>query len=104
MSKANLSTDGGLPIGLRSEFYSVFSANADDAQPIDLSGAREVIFQMDSSQMDGWLTGDDGPLGSAQQFFMANRGPAIVFHSNDDRLYFRSTSAAPANLFVWVIR
>jgi hypothetical protein len=106
MSKANLTTDGGIPIGLRSEFYTVFSANAADVRPIDLSGAREVIFQMSPSQANGWLTGNDGPLGSGQQFYMTSLdSKAIVHHSNDDRLYFRSQDGAnPATLFVWVIR
>lgn len=84
----------------------VFSANTADVQPIDLSGAREVIFQMNPAQANGWLTGDNGPLGTGQQFYMTSAdSKAIVHHSNDDRLYFRSQDGAnPATLFVWVIR
>ena len=105
MLKANLTTDGGVPIGT-SEFYSIFSANSADVQPVDLQGAREVIFQMRPEQSNGWLTGDEGPLGSAQQFHLqALNARPIVFHSNDGRLYFRSQDGAnPATLYVWVIR
>lgn len=84
----------------------MFSANSADVQPVDLQGAREVIFQMRPDQQNGWLTSDEGPLGSAQQFWLeANTANAIVFHSDDGRLYFRSQDGAnPATLFVWVIR
>lgn len=106
MLKANPTTDGVIPIGVRSEFYLVFSANSADIQAIDLSGAREVIFQMNPTQQNGWLTGDNGPLGSAQQFWLeAQTSNPIVHHSNDDRLYFRSQDGAnSATLYVWVIR
>ena len=106
MSKANLLTDGGIPIGAKSEFYVVFSGKVTDIQPIDLQGAKEVIFQMRPDQQNGWLTSDDGPIGSGQQFWLeAQTSNPIVFHSNDGRLYFRSQDGAnPATLFVWVIR
>ena len=103
MLKATRSTDGGVSHRFKKR---VFSANADDVQPVDLQGAREVIFQMRPDQSSGWLTGDKGPLGSAQQFWLQSLDAVpIVFHSNDGRLYFRSQDGAnPATLFVWVIR
>jgi len=104
MSKANLSTDGGIPIGLRSEFYIVTSSGVGDYQPIDLSGAREVVFRMNPNTADGWLSNQQSLGGGVEMALFATDQP-IVMHSNDDRLWFVSQDAVtPANLYVWVIR
>ena len=89
---------------VKSEFYVVFSANNADIVPIDLSGAKEVVFYV-ANGPDGWLTSDTGPLGRGKQFPISARGPSLVVHSDDDRLYWRSADLAQGvSLFVWVIR
>ena len=51
MSKASLSTDGGVPIGYKkSEFYTLTSSGKGDYVPIDLEGALEVVLRMDNSE------------------------------------------------------
>lgn len=104
MLKANRITDGGIPIGLRSEFYTVSSNDNGDYQSIDLSGAREVSFMVDTALGNGgFLTNE--PYANSDRFLLsANMNTALVVHSNDDRLFWVAEGAGRAQLYVWVIR
>ncbi len=104
MLKANPTTDGGIPIGLRSEFYIISSNDNTDYQSVDLSGAREVAFMVDTSLgTSGYLTNE--PFANSDRFYLsANMTMPLVVHSNDDRLFWVSEAGARAQLYVWVIR
>lgn len=94
---------GGLPIGYtKSEFYTIISTGDADFQPVDLSGAREVVL-VNGGATNGFLT-DQPQAGSARLPLNTDLQP-IVVHSTDGRLYW--VSALPADtavLQVWVIR
>lgn len=109
MSKASLSTDGGVPIGYKkSEFYTLTSSGKGDYVPIDLEGALEVVLRMDNSEGNitaGWIT--DSPVnGSPRMLINAElTEQPLVIHSTDGRLFFESRiDDTPATLLVWVIR
>lgn len=97
---------GGFPLGYtKSEFYVISSTGADDFQPIDLTGAREVVFQIDpSSTVNGVLTPDT--TGNGDQFFLLPQAMTtpLVVHSTDGRLYFSAAVGGSATVCVWVIR
>jgi len=93
---------------LKSEFYEITSASNTDFQPLDLSGAREVVLYCTSSNggadvFDGKITNE--PYANSAGFALGKQmlQPTVV-HSTDDRLFWVSTGAYSAVLQVWVIR
>tara|TARA_R110002074_G_scaffold299855_1_gene471288 strand:- start:148 stop:465 length:318 start_codon:yes stop_codon:yes gene_type:complete len=105
MLRANLTTDGGVPIGyIKSEFYTLTSTGVTDFQPLDLSGSREVMVIMQAgSTLNGKITNEPF-AGSDGMTILSTMTQPLVFHSTDDRLYWVSADAADAVLLVWVIR
>ena len=94
---------GGLPIGYtKSEFYTITSTGDTDFQPVDLSGAREVVL-VNGGAVNGFLT--DQPQADSPRLPVNIDLQPIVVHSTDGRLYWVSgTPAGTAVLQVWVIR
>lgn len=97
---------GGFPLGYtKSEFYVLSSTGADDFVPLDLTGAREVVFQMDpSSTVSGILTPDTSGNELAQFLLPQAMTTPLVVHSTDGRLYFSALVGGTAKVNVWVIR
>lgn len=97
---------GGVPIGYtKSEFYQLSSSGPTDFVPIDLSGAREVVFKCTAfgGKSDAQLCKE--PTAGSDKFTIpvAETAPLVV-HSTDDRLFFVAREAAGADLDVWIIR
>ena len=91
---------------MRSEFYTITSTSTTDFQPIDLSGAREVVMVLDKAgAVDlGFLSNDPFVSDARFPIYASQEAPALVVHSTDNRLYFVSSQNGECNLFVWVIR
>lgn len=91
---------------MRSEFYEITSTSTTDYQPIDLSGAREVVMVLDKSvAVDlGFITNE--PFANSPRFpiYQTPDMPSMVVHSTDNRLYFVSSQEGECKLYVWVIR
>lgn len=94
---------GGLPIGYeKSEFYSITSTSDDDFQPVDLTGAREVVL-INGSAVDGFLTNQ--PQAGSDRIPLNTTFDPLVIHSTDGRLYWVSSLAGQtAVLTLWIIR
>tara|TARA_R100000734_G_C3240014_1_gene44998 strand:+ start:272 stop:550 length:279 start_codon:yes stop_codon:yes gene_type:complete len=91
---------------MRSEFYEIVSTSETDFQPIDLSGAREVVMILDKAgAVDlGFITNE--PFANSLRFpiYQSQEAQPLVVHSTDDRLYFVSSQEGECKLYVWVIR
>jgi len=91
---------------MRSEFYEITSTSTTDYQPIDLSGAREVVMVLDKAgAVDlGFITNE--PFANSPRFpiYASQEVPPIVVHSTDNRLYFVASQEGECKLYVWVIR
>ncbi len=94
---------GGFPLGYtKSEFYTITSQGEADFQPIDLTGAREVVF-VNGGAVNGFLT--DQPQAASARIPINTTFNPLVVHSTDGRLYWVSSFPADAAvLSVWVIR
>ena len=84
----------------KSEFYDVVSSAVDDYQPVDLSGAFEVVLKVSAAGRLTDIPGATGEVGMP----LSPTDPPLVIHSTDDRLYFVSDAVGGASLYVWVIR
>ena len=96
---------GGFPIGYtKSEFYQLSSSGPTDFVPIDLSGAREVVFACTAfgGKSDAMLCKE--PTAGSDKLTVGVDKPSLVVHSTDDRLFFVAREAAGADLDVWIIR
>lgn len=84
----------------KSEFYQVVSSGVADFQPVDLSGAFEVVMKVSAAGSLHDIPASTGEAGMP----LSPTDPPLVIHSTDDRLYFVSDVAGGATLYVWVIR
>lgn len=94
---------GGVPIGYtKSEFYTVTSLNSADYQPIDLTGAIEVVIA-NGSITNGHLTNQ--PVAGSNRIPLRVTDPPLVVHSTDGYLFFVSDEAAVSStISIWVVR
>mgnify|MGYP003651758681 FL=1 len=89
---------------LRSEFIQITSTGITDYVVLDLSGAVESVFNLQSGSSDGYLT-NEPYAGSPRLHLIDTQGNRpLVTRSNDNRLYWVSAQVANAVLEVWVIR
>ena len=84
----------------KSEFYEIVSTGVSDFQPLDLSGAFEVVLKV--SGVSGFLT--DEPYSGSPRLSIGPTEPLLVIHSTDDRLFWVSSEASNSTLEAWVIR
>ena len=95
----------------RTEFFNITSTGVTDFQPLDFSGAKQVLVrcvQNTVGDVDGLLT--EASSGNSttmiQPVFELRLDDAIVtpIVSCDNRLYWVSKVAGVSNIQVWVVR
>lgn len=88
----------------KSEFYTLSSNDNGDYIPVDLSGARQSVFMVNTSLGNGGFLTRHPQTGSDRMYLSGNMTLPLTTASNDDRLYWVSEAGARAELYVWVIR
>lgn len=91
---------------MRSEFFTITSTSITDFQPIDLSGAREVVMVLnkDLAGTSGFISNDPFVSDARFPITATQDMPPLVVHSTDNRLYFVAGTNNETVLYVWVIR
>ena len=90
---------------LRSEFLTITSTSTTDYVAIDLSGAIETIFHLQTGSPTGYLT-NEPYAGSPRLSVTDTQGNSpLVTRSNDNRLYWVSSDGgADCIIEIWIIR
>jgi len=89
---------------VKSEFYTLSSNDTGDYIPVDLSGARQSVFMVNTSLGNGGHLTRNPQTGSDRMYLSGNMTMPLTTFSNDDRLYWVAEAGSRAELYVWVIR
>lgn len=87
---------------LRSEFLEITSTSNLHYVPLDLGGATQVMFRVDPLTSGGALT--NMPFENSPRFPLGEFEPFYKVVSDDNRLYWVSSTVDKSTLFVWIIR